>query len=192
MAVMGGAMRGCAIVLVAVGCGAVAPTNAAPDAAYERPVLATGADAVSDQQPTNRPMACGGAVVATGIGLGGAFSASYVHVQRCDGDCASMTITVADGPALASQSFTFVVRGGATGTYLGSQTVDVLARRTGEPAWTTLSATVDLAVAEPPGLPTSLHAPPFGMVVGTFTILAGGVDLSGSFSSPVRSSTLAV
>ena len=172
------------------------PIDAASDAnaAYERPLLTdTGYDAISDQRPTDRLMACGGEVETVGFGLDGTFSATYVHVQRCDGDCAGLYITVAADATLASQSLAFVLWRRATGgTYLGSQTVDVSVQRAGESAWTTLSATIELTVAEPPGLPTSLNAPAFGMVVGIFSVQAGGVDISGSFSSPVCSSTLRV
>lgn len=197
--VMVGAMRGFASFLLVVGCGSAARTSPPPDAAsdanaaFERPVLTEGAsDAISDRLPTNRPLACGGEVEAVGLGLDGTFSATYVHVQRCDGDCPGLFITVADNATLASQSLTFVFWRGATGTYLGSQTMDVLVQRAGESTWTTLPATIELTVAEPPGLPTSLNAPAFGMIVGTFSVQAGGVDISGTFSSPVCSSSLHV
>lgn len=194
MVVVTGTVRGLLVSVMALGygsggCGASLPVGPVTDDA------ASGTDAgtVERVAPRERPMACGGQISSSGTGPDGPFTASYVYVERCDGDCQSLIVVVAEGTTFASQSLTFLLRSGDSGTYLGMRAVSVLLQRAGESTWTTLSGTVDVTVAEPEMLVvTSLNGPPFGTVAGTFTIEDGGIDLRGTFSSPVCASRLAI
>jgi hypothetical protein len=175
------------------GCGGRTLTYRA-DAAYAD---ARRADARPAEDVTGlaRSPSCGGTVKASGTTPDGPFTAVDIRIDRCDGDCAPLVVSIATSSTWTGRRLTLFPRPNANGSYLGALATQVLLDNVDGGPPLTLASMVAIVAADPENLTGdagSVQATPFGAVTGTFEVHDRGVDISGTFSSPVCSSRLSI
>ena len=143
--------------------------------------------------PPLSALTCGGVVDGSGSTPFGSFVAEYVHVRRCVGDCAPLSVQVVGAGSNPRPTFSFSFRSDPTGSFVGVSTMDAILQ-TGQAGRLSVSGWFEMTSAAPLNLTVDpgIEAGPFGSTTGTFSIHDAGVDVSGAFSSPVCTSGLSV
>ena len=154
-----------------------------------RPPLAASDGGSACQAPpladAARPLfhtSCGGTVTATGTTLAGAFAAASVEV---DYHCGTVTIAFSDaaGDLRLTLSFPFHAEAGAAGA-LGERRATVLLERAPGDLLVDTTGSITLTAISDPAPTLDAGPPGSAMVAGSFSVDAGCLTISGSFSSP--------